>query len=226
VKKNKLLFWLMIIIIFGLYNMFVFMFTEEKTNVFWLAYGATALAFVLLIPAYFISYGLNTTMRSVFYGSPLMIISTVYIVVQIIAGAIIMLLSGADIKVVITIEAVILGLYLILALVSLIGRGMVEGIDANAREKVGYIKSLEDYVLSLRYSVGDPATQDRLNKLWEAIRFSDPMSHPSLEDLERAISSQIGVLAGQLGNPAESGRLFDELGSLIEQRNRKCKMLK
>jgi len=223
---NKLLFWLIIAIIFGMYNMFVFLFGGERTEIFWWAYGATALAFVLLIPAYYIAYGIKTTMRNVFFGTPLMVITSVYIVVQLIAGVVIIGISVIEVRVVVVIQAVILAVFLIMALLAIIGRGMVQRTDAHTKEKVNYLKSLEDYILTLRPYAIDPATQARLDSLGESIRFSDPMSHPSLSDLEQSISRQIGFLAGQLGNPAESGRLFDEISALVEQRNRRCKMLK
>ena len=114
---------------------------------------------------------------------------------------------------------------LLRALSSLFGKGQAEGADLNPEENTTYIKKLHSYILTLKAYTGDPATCERLYSLSEAVRTSDPVSHPSLAELEETISRKVRALAGNLANPLEAAKLFDELEKLLAERNGKCEAL-
>ena len=67
-----------------------------------------------------------------------------------------------------------------------------------------------------------PVGRRVLAQLAEKLRFSDPMSDDQLADLE----NRIGAKIAELSTAADKTAIIEELDSLLEERNRKCKTLK
>lgn len=61
-----------------------------------------------------------------------------------------------------------------------------------------------------------------LQQLAEKIRFSDPMSDYSLEEIEGKIAAKIS----ELRTESDKIIIIQELNFLITERNKKCKILK
>ena len=68
----------------------------------------------------------------------------------------------------------------------------------------------------------DATAKAALARLAEKLRFSDPMSDERLADLE----NRIGARIAELSTAADKTTVIEELNSLLEERNRKCKILK
>ena len=68
----------------------------------------------------------------------------------------------------------------------------------------------------------DANVKTALTQLVEKIRFSDPMSSEQLANLENQISTKIT----ELKTAANKKDIIDELNLLIDERNKKCKILK
>ena len=73
-----------------------------------------------------------------------------------------------------------------------------------------------------------PELRTEVKKVYEAIRYSDPMSNAALEEINEQIQNQLSVFADAV--KAEDFDLAssysDELIILIDNRNKKCKLLK
>ena len=65
-------------------------------------------------------------------------------------------------------------------------------------------------------------------KVYEAIRYSDPMSNPALSDLEVQIFDKFNEFSSAVkSDHAEKAKTAaGELMTLIQNRNKKCKLLK
>ena len=68
----------------------------------------------------------------------------------------------------------------------------------------------------------DTATKSALTRLAEKIRYSDPMNDGQLADIE----DRITVKFAELKSSADKVKIINELNSLLDERNRKCKLLK
>ncbi|MDR2559625.1 MAG: hypothetical protein LBC86_08825, partial [Oscillospiraceae bacterium] len=225
-KNNKLLFAAAVLIALALYNALVFILAGEKTNVFWFAYGFTTAAFLTQLPIFLIVFKPKPE-KEIIYSTPFTSISLFYLTVQLIAGVAIML-SGINLRISLALQIVILALFLIIITLTFIARNAIKNTAQNTADSTIFIKSTEQYIISLNSIAGSSDVKEKLLVLAEKIRFSDPVSHPLLADEERRISERVGMLAEQLssGNGGEASGLFDEIGILIAERNRKCKMVK
>lgn len=102
------------------------------------------------------------------------------------------------------------------------GRNEIERVEANVQKKGFYIRELQADVelLADNETVADLKTA--LMQLAEKIRFSDPMSSEQLMDLENKISTKVA----ELKNASNKLEIITELNSLLDERNKKCKILK
>ena len=71
-------------------------------------------------------------------------------------------------------------------------------------------------------SESDNETKEALKKLAEKVRFSDPMSHGMLGELESRILAKVDEMKSQ----ADKKELIKEVDILLTERNKKCKTLK
>ena len=102
------------------------------------------------------------------------------------------------------------------------GRNEIERVEAKVQKKVFYIRERQADIELLADNESDAAVKTALTQLAEKIRFSDPMSNEQLADLENKISTKVA----ELKNAASKMEIITELNSLLDERNKKCKILK
>ena len=220
-KNNKIMIGVSGLILFLVYNIIVFTFSTERTQVFWSAYLFTVLAFLVQAVVFAMVYKRNVTVNDVFFSLPLVKISVKYLVLQVALGAIFMILENISVRIVNIAQIIVLAVYLMLAIAALVAKNNIESIEEKTKERILFIKLLENDIVALQDRVNNPAIQTRLADLREIIKYSDPMSHPSLALLEQKVSNKIAQLS-----EASNNEMFDEIEALMADRNRKCKILK
>ena len=87
---------------------------------------------------------------------------------------------------------------------------------------VFYIRELQADVELMANNESDADVKTSLTQLAEKIHFSDPMSNEQLADLENQISSK----ELELKTTANKVIVITELSLLLDERNKKCKILK
>ena len=222
-SKNSKLGYLALAVTFIVVSVIAFVVPTEKNSVFWIAYCFTVIAFVLQIIVWNVAFGKTETMKSKFLGLPLIQVGVTYLIIQIIAFAIMAYFAGHIqpwIPVVVCLP--LLGFTAIEIIGAEVGRNEINRVEEHVGSKVFSIKSMQVDVGQLANIEKDEKTKDALHKLAEAIRYSDPMSADELEAIEQQISDKIEEMK-QTDNKA---MLIQELQELIAERNAKCKLLK
>lgn len=126
------------------------------------------------------------------------------------------------------IEIAVTVVYVIVSMYAVFGATHIMSSERAVKEKVMYISMLKADVEDIMARVSDSAAKNALLELAEAVRFSDPMSHPSLGGIEAEISGAVGGISAL----AREGRNDEIIASvkaakeLLEARNRRCIMLK
>ena len=103
-----------------------------------------------------------------------------------------------------------------------VGRSEIERVSVKVQEKTFYIKRLQADVELLASTETDTVIKSALMQLAEKIRYSDPISDEQLADIEDRITVKIA----ELKSSADKVKIINELNSLLDERNRKCKLLK
>lgn len=108
------------------------------------------------------------------------------------------------------------------------GQEHIEARGEQVRKKILSLKLLQADVELLASEASDEGLKKDLSALAEAIRFSDPMSADALTPLEGAIEAKVAKLKLAISDNIlkNADVIIKEVNLLIEERNKKCKLLK
>lgn len=110
---------------------------------------------------------------------------------------------------------------LLVVLTATVGRRHIKRVSEKAKQKTLYLQNLQTDV-ELLAEVDPPDAKAALQALAEKLRYSDPMSDETLAALEREIADKVNVLK----TTADKTQSAAEIALLLDERNKKCKILK
>lgn len=220
-KKNSTKGYVILGILFALISIIAFAVPTVKTATFWIAYVFTAAAFAAQIIIWRTALG-KETLKSKFLGFPVVHIGIVYTVIQVIAFAVFMFVPTLPTWSAIVGCSVIAGISAVCMISADAGRNEIERVEAKVQKKVFYIRELQADIELLADNETNADVKKALTQLAEKIRFSDPMNNEQLADLEDKISTKIE----ELKTTSSQLEIITELNSPLDERNKKCKILK
>lgn len=227
-KKTKLYVLVALGLIYGLLNLILFLTLPEgniKTFHFWFSWAFT---FVVSYGAAFGVISYSSKKYQDITIPPALMISGGFTLVYLISGFIFMYLKECNWKVVVIIEAVISVAYFVVLFAMLRGTNYINSNIKKQKAKVFYIRDLQSDVDYVSQLVSNIELKKKLNKLSEDIRFSDPMSHESLQSVEEQLKElvfRMNVAASE-NNEEELEKLIKEADLKLKYRNNKCINLK
>lgn len=220
--KKKLPVLLITGIVFIVFNVIAFVAPFNKDNSFWISYIFTDIAFVLQIITWVIAFKSEDSLKSKFYGVPIVSIGIIYLFLQITVFVVINAIGNVEPWISTIICVFLLGAALIGIVSGDLGRKKVSEIDAKTRNKTLFISSLRAEINSIAEIETDASTKKALQQLSETIKYSDPMSDDSLPDIENRISNKVKALREQ----TDKISTINSIAVLVAERNRKCKINK
>lgn len=220
-KKNSTKGYVILGILFTLVSIIAFAVPTLKTATFWIAYVFTAAAFAAQIIIWRTALG-KEALKSKFLGFPIVHIGIVYAIIQVIAFAVFLFVPTLPTWSAIVVCPIIAGLSAVCMISADAGRNEIELVEAKVQNKVFYVREMQADIELLADNESDAAVKTALTHLAEKIRFSDPMSNEQLADLENKIS----IKAAELKTASSKLEIITELNSLLDERNKKCKILK
>ena len=221
-KKNSSKGYILLGILFVLVSVIAFTVPAAKTAAFWISYVFTVIAFAAQIAIWKAALGRNESLKSKFLGFPVVHIGIVYLVIQSITLATFLFIPTLPIWSAVVACAAIAGVFAVCLITSDVGRSEIERVSAKVQEKAFYIKQLQTDVELLSGAETDAATKSALTQLVEKIRYSDPMSNEQIADIEDRITARIAALKSAI----DKAKIIAELNLLLDERNRKTKILK
>ena len=230
-KKFKIyaLAWL---ILLALFNVICFVTPSEAAGMskfggaFWAGYISITIAFIgQLVCAY---VALNTDNKTkIFYNIPIIRISYAGLILTIIFGTLCMIIPNFPNWAGILVCLIILVATAIPVIKAKAAADTVEGIDRKIKAQTLFVKSLTADAESLCARAKTDDAKAACKKVYEAVRYSDPMSNDALAGVESQITLKFSEFSASVANDADnSANLADELCALISDRNAKCKILK
>ena len=111
---------------------------------------------------------------------------------------------------------------LLVVLTATVGRRHIKRVSEKAKQKTLYLQNLQTDVELLAEVEPHPDAKAALQALAEKLRYSDPMSDETLAALEREIADKVNVLK----TTADKTQSAAEIALLLDERNKKCKILK
>lgn len=220
-KKDSVKGYVLIGIIFILITVVSLAIPTSKNAAFWIAYIFTVVALAAQIVLWKRAFG-HKELKSKFLGFPIVHIGIVYLVVQIAVLFIFVFAEKLPTWSALVICTAIAAIAAIFMIAADVGRTEIERVEQKIKGKVFYIKNLQVDMEILAGAEKDAKTKKALEQLAEKIRFSDPMSNEQLAVLEDKIS----LAVENLKSSDDKMKIIEDLNLLLDERNRKCKILK
>ena len=221
-QKRYIGFWAILFVLFQLIAFISpgWINIEKYTSSFWIGYAFITVSFIgQLICA--LSALKEENLTRLFYKIPLIRISYTGLIVSFVFGGACMLLSLLPYWIGALVAVIVLAATA-LALVKASAAGdIVAEIDDKISKQTFFIRNLTVEAENLMSRAKTPETKAACKKVYEALRYSDPMSNDALAEIEGKIEAQFAVFSGSVSSDAA-----EELLLLIGERNRKCKLLK
>ena len=170
----------------------------------------------------------DNDIKKTFYNVSLIAVSYTGLILSFVFGGLCMIISLLPYWVGILLCAIVLGINVIAIIKASAVVDIVSSIDEKAKESTFFIKSLTVDAESLMSRAKSETIKAECKKVYEAIRYSDPMSNGALVSIESEITIKFSnfsdaVVSDKFNVASECAT---ELVILIDERNKKCKLLK
>lgn len=209
-----------------IFNICAFLLVSKHNDVFWLTYAFTTIAFLSQIVFGILFDKKNLNYK--FLSLPIFYINAIYLVVQLIACLICFIIPVSNVFAFI-IQILILAINAVVILISIMGKENISNVGNEIEKNTKNIQMLTMESELLFTSQEDINKKRELKKLYEAIRYSDPVS--STESI-RLVDEEINNLLQKIKDNVtsmSSGDLAKEIEPILEliaKRNMICKSSK
>ena len=229
--RSYLIFWM---ILLAAYNIIVFVSpgwagADKYTGAFWTGYIFATLAMIVhLVVTLEALKESNGSSSKLFYNIPIIYLSYTFMVVSIVVGALCMLNSNMSVWIGVTVSVLLTVFYAGAILKTKIATEAIEAVDAKVEAQKSFIRDITSQASGLKSYARSEPSKEMCKKVYEALRFSDPMSRSDLNDIEAQIKATLAEFTSAVKNNDEA--TVSDLGNtvieLIEQRNDMCKQEK
>ena len=214
-------------ICFALFSAIAFLTPIEHSSGFWIGYAFITVAFLGQFGSTYKAFKAKT-LKKCFYNVPLITISYTGLIVMLMLGSVCMAIPGIPNWFGVIVCLIVLGITAVAVISTGTTAHMVESVDERVSVQSSFIKTLTVDAENLIHRAKAPMLKNLCKKIYEAARYSDPMSSKELSDVEQRIREEFDILtdaviADDLDCTESATK---ELLVLIAERNKKCKAFK
>lgn len=231
-NKKQLTYTVAWLVLVAIFNIIVFVVPvadgyEKYLGAFWGAYVFAMLAFVGQLICSLVALK-EDDKQKLFYNIPLIRISYSTLILAIIISSTCFLIPDFPNWIAVVACVIVLGFMIITVIKAKSGADVVANIDNKVKEQTLFIKMLRNDVELLASKTGVGEMTEHINKVVDVVRYSDPMTNNALSSVESQITLKFAELSKSVEekNVDAVKALVDEMLVLIEDRNKKCRILK
>ena len=233
-KKNFKFYLIMWIILFAIFNLVAFPLRQVNLDYgisdggnFWAAWAFVCIAFIVNLACAFYAFK-DENLRKTAYNISLVSISWTALGVIVFLSSMFMLIPDVPVAVVIIVNLLVLAINAISIVKGIWAVDIVSGIDDKVKSKTSFIKNLSLDASSLVNLAKDDYAKAECKRVYDAIRYSDPMSNDGLSLVEAQITVKMNEFSQSLNleDPDLIREKASELVNLIADRNARCKAYK
>lgn len=210
-------------VIFGIFNVVVFLAPLTHTVVFWLGYFFALFALATIALTLVLYFG-KPVQEDKFLNLPAVKIAWTYFVLQTALSVWEMIAFPLPYLPTLIINLVLGAVFVIIILALYAASDKIDKSEQFTAEKVIFIKQLKVKLESIE--TNDIDLEKKIKELAEDVRFSDQMSHSKLAEIESELDNAIDELVDNAANTEEAMELCAKAAKLLKKRNEQCKMYK
>ena len=233
-KKNFKFYIIIWAILLVLYNLTVFLvrpvipgYIINYDARFWISWGVIIATFIGQLFCAKVAFDSKNN-EKLFLNIPLITQSYTALVVATIAGSALMLIPDCPAWIAAVVCAAVFGFGAISVIKAKAAADIVSDTDDKIKTQTRFIKSLTVDAEGLISRAKSEAVKAECKKVYEAIRYSDPMSNSALASIESEITITFAKLSEAVvdDNFEAVSECTNKIIILLGDRNKKCKLLK
>lgn len=221
--------WAIVLIVFNVitFSVPITVNVNKFTPSFWIGYAFIILMFIAQLACSILFFKQDSKEKK-FLNVPVISLSYMALLVSIIVGAVAMAVPFIPYWVGIILDVLIVAFYAIAIISSKAAADTIENIDKKVKAQTFFIKSLTVDAESLLPRAKSDETKAIAKKVYEAIRYSGPMSNEALSPVESQITIKFNEFSNALieDNKPLAESIGNELIILVNDRNKKCRLSK
>lgn len=233
-KENKKYYFIIWLVLFAVFNLIIFIMpnkvfgiTRFDKTTFWIAYVLVVIAYIGHLVVAKLLINNNDTLDKTFMNLSLIKINISSIIISTIVGMIFMSIPILPAWLGSIICILILAYVIIAMCLARSTSNKALEVEGKVKEKTEFIKLLISEASILPSLASTKENKILANKVYDAIKYSDPMSNEKLEAIEVKIKSQYEEFKEALIRNDENVSIFmNTLLLSIKERNSKCKLFK
>ncbi len=225
--KIYLVIWLIAVIIFNTVTFASPVVSNIFFGGFWIGYIFIMLAFLGQLICSYIAFK-DENLQKMFYNISLVLISYISLFITIIVGTICMAIPMFPISFGTVACVSITGILAAIILITCFVIDVVSDIDNEIKTKTFTIRTLTTDAEHLMIAAKADDIKSICKKVYESLRYSDPMTNIYLSDINEEIQREFSAFeTSVINNDVDMAKLISsELLNMIDKRNKKCKQLK
>ena len=200
---------------------------DKYTSSFWIGYGFITVCFVGNLLCAYSAFKADSAQK-LFYNIPLISISYLALILSFVFGGLCMLLPNLPYWVGIIVCVAVLALFAIAIVKASAAAELVERVDEKVKTQTSFVRNMTTEAESLMNRARSPEIKAACKKVFEALRYSDPVSNPDISVIEAKITVKMDELENAVGDDdvGKVNNLADDVIQLIIDRNNKCRRMK
>ena len=233
-KKNFKYFGIIWIAGFVLFNAITFLIPNEvfgvtrfDKGVFWISYALVSLSFIAqLVTAY--KFVKDDSNDKTFLNIPLLRTGYTAIVVSILVGLVFMIFPVLPSWIGAIVCLLIAGYFIIACVNASTVANVVSEVGKKVKEKTEFMRVAVVEAENIMARAATNEIKAETKKVYEALKYSDPMSNPAFEDIEQEIDNALKELkkAVTCNDSAKVLAVTTNILLNVKERNSKCKAMK
>ena len=203
----------------------------NKIAASWISFAFTIIAIVGGLLIFNIAFNAKETLVSKIYGYPIFRVGAIYALAQLALGIVICIISAfvaAPYWVALLLSLVLLGAAAIGVIVTDNTRDMVEKIDQETKVDTQTVTYFQINIDGIVDGCENIEIKEKLEKLSDQFRFSDPVSSEVTKAIEEKINHMQLELKSHIEDKHvdEANTLIQKISNTMKERNRICKAKK
>lgn len=194
---------------------------------FWAGYAVITLAFLGQFACAYKAFRAENA-KKFFYNLPLITVSYTGLILTLVLGGLCMAIPDVPNWLGAIVGAVVLAFTALAVIKASAAADIVESVDKKVAEKTAFLRMATADAEVILASAKSAEVKAECKKVYEALRYSDPMSNEALSVTEAKITVKLDELkaAAAADDTEKTKTAAEELMLLIKERNAKCKALK
>lgn len=193
----------------------------------WALYGFSIAAFLIQIACGYVTFR-NDDLKRTFLGMPILTVSSAATILLAVVSLVFTNIPVNPLWLSVCVCCVILAVSVIATIGAKVSADCIDSADATKSQAVSTMKTLTARASSLLAQTKDSEARTITTKVYEAFRFSDPVSSSTTVEIEQELIGVFGEFKSAVkeDNIASAKTLAEELCNLVAERAEICKQTK